>query len=473
MVDQHCAWPRGKALGGSTIINYMINTRGNKKDYDQWAAAGNPGWSYKDVLPYFIKAEDSHLAQQDEGYHGRGGYLTISDVRWKSQTAQRFLEAAEELGNDILDYNGKEQAGFSYVQGTIRDSLRCSVEKAYLRPARFRDNLNIHTRSTVTKVIMNEDGLEAQGVEFLKDNKTYRIRARKEVILSAGALNSPQLLMLSGIGPKQHLNSLSIKLLKDLPVGETLYDHMSFPGLIFSTNTTRPTQNETILDFIFNTSGLLTTLGGVEALGYIKTTNSQQPDIELISLNTDSKRLLERNLRYSNNIFAVPLVGDFAIVPILLYPKSKGRLELRSKNPFDPPKFYGGTFTDRNNEDLRKLIAGIRYVQTFENTTAFKKMNAKLSEMKLSGCGGFVYDSDEYWMCALRYLATSIYHPIATCKMGPEPAVVDANLKVYGVKKLRIVDTSIIPLPLAAHTNVPAIMIGEKASDIIKYEWLL
>lgn len=238
MKQNRCAWPRGKALGGSTIINYMIYVRGSKIDYDRWASLGNPGWSYEEVLPYFIKSEDSHLAIQDPGYHGKNGYQTISDVPTRTKSAGIFLQAAAETGHKILDYNGRTQLGFSYVQATTRNSLRCSVEKAFLRPIRHRKNLKVSTRSRVTRVLFDNVRRQAKGVEFTKDGKLYRVSARKEVILSAGAFHSPQLLMLSGIGPKRHLEEMGIEVLQDLPVGELMYDHNTFPGVLVLFNST-------------------------------------------------------------------------------------------------------------------------------------------------------------------------------------------------------------------------------------------
>lgn len=495
MKQLRCAWPRGKALGGTTIINYMIHVRGNRINYDRWAALGNPGWSYKDVLPYFIKSEDARLKHQDEGYHGKGGYLTVSDVKSRTKSVEAFLEAGKELGSEILDYNGRKQLGFSYVQATTRDSLRCSVEKAFLRPIRHRKNLKVSTRSRVTKIIIDEQSMEARGVEFTKDGKTYRIWARREVILSAGAFHSPQLLMLSGIGPKHHLESLGIKVLKDLPVGEVMYDHNTFQGILFAVNDSSITFPKSglienmiqTIGYLYNESGILPSLGGVEALGYIKTTESEEkedlPDIELIflggGLHTDRGRSFRKNYMFTDAIYNTlwkPLEKKTAVsvFPMLLHPKSKGHIKLRSKNPFDSPKLYGGIFTDPQNKDLKTFIASIRYIQKLMKTKAFQKYEAKLVEAKLPGCEQFVFNSDFYWECALRHMATTLHHQIATCKMGPKhdrEAIVDPRLRVYGVKKLRVADTSVIPIPLAAHSNVPAIMIGEKASDIIKEDW--
>lgn len=496
MKQQRCAWPRGKALGGSTIINYMIHVRGNKIDYDRWASLGNPGWSYREVLPYFLKSEDSHLAVEDAGLHAKGGYLTVSDVPTRSKSVSAFLEAAQEAGHEILDYNGRNQLGFSYVHSTTRDGSRCSVEKAFLRPIRNRKNLHISTRSRVTKVLFDQVTRRAIGVEFAKDGKYYTARASKEVVLSAGAFHSPQLLMLSGIGPRKHLEHMGIEVLQDLPVGEVMYDHNTFPGLAFKTDApiAFPTGSSKLylagfLEFFTSRTGLLTSLGGVESLGYIKTNESTEtgdlPDVELIfvggGLHTDHGRAYRKTFRLTDDIYDKvwrPLEGTanvFSVMPMLLHPKSKGHVELRSKNPFDSPKLYGGIFTDSENKDLKTFIASIREMQRIAKSPALEKYNTRVLDTPIPGCEDFEFNSDYYWECALRHLATSLHHQVATCKMGPpsDPeAVVDNELRVYGVSGLRVADTSIIPIPLAAHTNVPAIMVGEKAADLIKDTWL-
>lgn len=472
----------------------MIYTRGSNIDYDRWAAMGNPGWSYEEVFPYFIKSEDSHLAIQDPGYHGKGGYLTVSDIPTRTEASKAFLEAAKETGHKIVDYNGKTQLGFSYFQTTTRNSTRCSVEKAFLRPIRHRKNLKVSTRSRVTRVLFDKIKRQATGVEFTKDGKWYVVHARKEVILSAGAFHSPQLLMLSGIGPKRHLEEMGIEVLQDLPVAQTMYDHNTVPVCTFAVNSniTFPqgavSNIQQSLQYLYNGTGLLSTLEEVEAVGYIKTSESEEvvdlPDIELIffggSFHNDRGRSVRKSLRVTDRIYNAiwkPLEGRnaFSILPMLLHPKSKGHIKLRSKNPFDSPKLYGGMFTDPENKDLKTFIAAIRYIQNLVQTRAFQKYGARMVSTPVPGCEEYIFDSDFYWECVVRHLATTLHHQMATCKMGPidDPeAVVDNQLRVYGVGGLRVADPSVIPLPIGAHSNAPAIMIGEKASDIIKKYWL-
>lgn len=494
MKEQRCAWPRGKALGGSSIINYMIHVRGNKYDYDKWASLGNPGWSYKEVLPYFIKLEDSHLSVQDKDYRGIGGPMTVSDVSVRTEAAKAFIKAAKQAGHQTVDYNGRNQLGFSFVQGTTRNGWRCSTEKAYLRPVRERKNFQVSTRSRVTKIVIDKATKQTVGVEFTKDGKNYRVKARKEVILSAGAFHSPQLLMLSGIGPRNHLEELNIEVIKDLPVGELMYDHNTFPGLLFKVNesitihTNIEAYTKAIFELILKGTGLMTSLGGVEALGYIKTHVSDEqidlPDVELIfiggGLHTDKGRAYRKAFRITDEIYDAlwkPLEDRdaFTVMPMLLHPKSRGYVKLRSKNPFDSPELYGEMFTDKDNNDLKAFLASIREVQRIVECPALQRYNAQLVTTKIPGCEEFEFDSDFYWECGLRHLATTLHHQVGTCKMGPasdDEAVVDNELRVHGIGGLRVADISVIPIPIAAHTNIPAVMIGEKAADIVKKTWL-
>lgn len=486
-------WPRGKVLGGTSVINYMIHVRGNSHDYDKWEALGNPGWSYKEVLPYFLKMEDSNVKVHDSGYHRTGGYLSIQDIPFRSESSHAFVRAAEGIGYKYVDYNGESQMGVSYIQGTLRNGSRCSAEKSYLRPAKHRSNLKISTKSRAVQVLIDPDTKIAYGVKYIK-NRRYRIaRASKEVILSAGAFNSPQLLMLSGIGPKKHLEELEIPVLKDLPVGQKLYDHITFLGLMFTVNESIVFQQSSVEDpgnvlkFLFEGVGPLTTLGAVEAIAYIKTNATKYvgnyPDMELLfiggGLQSDKGKFYRSMFRVNDEVYNKlwkPLENKFAwsVFPMLLHPKSYGYLKLKSKNPWHWPKFYGNYMTDRHNADMKTMIAAIREVQKIAKSPAFQKYGCEQVSTPVPGCESHQYDSDAYWECAIRHITATLHHQIATCKMGPpsdQEAIVDNKLRVYGIKSLRVADTSIIPITLAAHTNTPSYMVGEKAADLIKEEW--
>lgn len=299
--------------------------------------------------------------------------------------------------------------------------------------------------------------------------------------------------MLSGIGPRNHLASLGIPLIQDLPVGQTLYDHITYVGLAFLINQTValsvPTvaTEQHIRNFLDNGKGPFTSLGGVEGIGYIKTELSRElgdyPDVELIfvggALNSDYGIVSRRTMKIRDDVYNTlyaPINNQhtWTIFPMLLHPKSVGYMKLRSRNPFDYPLFYGNYLTDAEGHDLKTMVAAIRFINRLSKTQAFQKFGSTLNPIPVPGCEGYTFNSDSYWKCAIRSLSITLHHQVATCKMGPpdDPtAVVDNELRVYGVKRLRVADTSVIPYAVTAHTNAPATMVGEKASDLIKQTW--
>ncbi|KAF5272038.1 hypothetical protein FQR65_LT05019 [Abscondita terminalis] len=494
LVDERMNWPQGKVLGGSSVINYMIHVRGNRHDYDRWANLSNHGWSYQDVLPYFLKSEDASIRDSDFVYRNVGGYLGVQDVPFRTESAQAFVRGAQEVGYQYVDYNGQNQLGVSYVQATMRRGLRCSAEKAFLRPAVTRPNLTILTKSRVTKILIDTNTKKAYGIEYIRNNQLYTVKASKEVILSAGAFNSPQLLMLSGIGPANHLQELNITLLQNLPVGQKLYDHLSFLGLLFKVNQSimlKQSQLEdprAFLNLILDGAGPLTNLGGVEALVYLKTNvtrySESYPDVELMflagGLHTDRGNLYKQVYGVSDKVYNAiwkNLEDKYVVTvcPTLLHPKSYGYLRLKSSNPFHWPKLYGNYMTDPDGLDTKTFIAAIRETQKIMKSRSMRKYGAEIVTTPVPGCERHDFDSDNYWECALRHVSTTIHHQVGTCKMGPfddAEAVVDSKLRVRGIKYLRVADISIMPTTVSAHTNVPAIMIGEKASDLIKKDWI-
>nr|XP_023011604.1 glucose dehydrogenase [FAD, quinone]-like [Leptinotarsa decemlineata] len=493
MEDGICAWPRGRALGGTTVINYMIYTRGNPIDYKRWESQGNPGWAYEDVLPFYLKSEDCHLGEPcNSRYHHKDGYLSV-EYPFTSKLTSVFLKAGEKLGYRTVDYNTPDFMGFSPIQATQKRGKRHSVAAAFLNPIKKRSRLEIITSARVTNILINPETKAAYGVEFFKRKQKFSAMATKEVIVSAGTFHSPQLLMLSGIGPKEHLEELGIPLIKNLPVGETMYDHISYLSAVFTTNETiigpiQALSPKEWLNWITHGEGLLTSLAGIEAIGYIKTEMSKEkadyPDIELLlnsigSLQFDLGIISRPELRIKKEVykeFFQPLEGkpSFSILPVLLHPKSKGYLKLRSANPFDPPLLYGNFYTDPENHDLRTMISAIRNIQRLCDTAPFRKLGTKQYEKPIPGCENHIFDTDNYWECALRSMSVTLHHQIATCKMGPEgdrEAIVDSWLRVYGVKNLRVADSSVIPVTLSAHTNAPSMMIGEKLAKILEEDW--
>jgi choline dehydrogenase-like flavoprotein len=387
MEGKRCRWPRGKVMGGTSVINYMVYTRGNRRDYDLWEELGNIGWGYKNILPYFLKSEDIGIPElMNSPFHSTGGYLNVQEAPWRTPLAPAFLEAGREMGYEIRDPSSEFQCGFSYVQATIRNGTRCSASKAFLRPIRNRPNLHIAKQARVKKVLINPKTSQAFGVEFVKNRRTHIVRARKEVILSAGVFNSAQLLMLSGVGPRQHLEELGIPVISDLKVGYNLQDHVSMAGLAFLVNDTVSLIEGRLLfnlsyglDYITNRNGPLTLPGGAEGLAFIQTNYSKGnrseesdddwPDLEIVfgpgALTGDTAGSLSRGLGITNKLYRQvygPVAGRdaYALVPILLRPRSRGRVKLRSKDPFHPPLLYANYFDDEY--DLQVIVEGVKRV---------------------------------------------------------------------------------------------------------------
>ncbi|KAM3964163.1 glucose dehydrogenase [FAD, quinone] [Aphomia sociella] len=492
--EQRCFWPRGKAVGGTSVTNLMLYTRGRPQDWDRIAADGNNGWSYNDVLKYFKKSERAELRKyKNEEYRGREGELTVENVPFKTGLVEAFLQSGRDFGHPTVDYNAPDKFGFGYVQTTTNKGHRLSSAKAFLHPHKRRKNLHILTETRVTKVLIEPQTKRAYAVEYIRNGIKYTVRCRREVVLSAGPIASPQLLMLSGIGPKEHLQNLGIPVIADLKVGRTLYDHIAFPGVVFKLNSTNASLLEpkvatlsNLMQWLQFGDGLLTTPGLIEALGYIKTSQSDDtelvPDIEIISmggsLSSDAGGATRKAWKIADKTYYTAfgsLSGSdtWSGVPVLLQPKSSGYLELRDTNPFSFPKLYGNYLT--HPKDMSTLKEAIKYVIKLGESNAFKKYSPKLHLAEYPTCKTHAPGSESYWECAIRTMLITVHHQIATCKMGPphDPnAVVDSELRVYGIGGLRVIDSSIIPRPTSAHTNAPAIMIGEKGADMIKQTWL-
>ncbi|XP_071113299.1 glucose dehydrogenase [FAD, quinone]-like [Haliotis cracherodii] len=477
LIEKRGAWPRGRVLGGSSQLNYMQYVRGHRHDYDSWAASGSEGWSYEDVLPYFKKSEDIQIDRlKNSEYHGRGGPLTVTEVN-AIPVADYFIKAGIELGFKKIDYNGENQEGFSRSQVSIKNGERMSTSKAFLWPVIDRPNLHVLANSHVTKVMINKK--TAVGVEYVKDGRLYRVRASREVILSAGAIGSPQLLLLSGIGPKKHLEEMKIPVHASLPVGDSLQDHM-FVTMVskiqkpISLTTKKLESTLTSIEYRALKSGLLTSSGGLEAMAFVKTKSDEpSPDIQLqcvcVSMDESLARLFNIDQKIVAHFNWTSVEEGFTILPALLRPKSMGTIRLRSTNPFEHPIIEPNYLS--HPDDVKTLVRGVRMVQKLHQTNAFKEIGARLEDTPFPTCTTMKYDTDEYWECYIRALATTIYHPTTTCKMGKpsDPTtVVDPQLRVKGIAGLRVADASIMPALVSGNTNAPCIMIGEKAADIIK-----
>ncbi|XP_054261596.1 glucose dehydrogenase [FAD, quinone]-like [Macrosteles quadrilineatus] len=492
MKDQRCPWPRGKGVGGSSLLNYMIYTRGHPADFDNYEKSGNTGWAYKDILPYYLKSEKINIPDlMNSSYHSKNGYLDVEQVPYKTKLVDVFLDGCEELGYKPIDYNsGEEHEGASRIQVTMRSGKRVSAAKAYLESIQHRPNLHVVEKARVTKIMIDPKTKRAIGVEFVKNRKRRSVFAKKEVVLSAGSLNSPHLLMLSGIGPKNHLELHKIPVVKDLPVGENLQEHFTMPGMVFTINVSESiTENKALnlenLDlWLSEGKGILTLPGGVEGLTYVSSKYNQikdLPDLELLfiagSVASDGGHIVKDSFGISeefyNNVYrSIDYAETMTVFPILLRPKSRGRVILQDKNPWHWPLFYLDYFN--NTSDLDVMVDGIKKVVQLGLTDAFKSVGARLHSVPFPGCSRHSFGSDEYWACATRTLLLTLHHQSGTCKMGPasDPtAVVDPRLRVHGIQGLRVVDASIFPEIPTAHLYAPTVMVGEKAADMIKADW--
>ncbi|KAL2716017.1 hypothetical protein V1478_013693 [Vespula squamosa] len=495
MKDKRCRWPRGKALGGSSVLNSMLYVRGNRRDFDQWESFGNPGWGYEDVLPYFKKSQDQrnpYLARNTK-YHSTGGYLTVQDCPYNTPLGPAFLQAAEEMGFDIVDVNGEQQTGFGFFQYTMRRGTRCSAAKAFIRPIKFRKNFHLSLWSHVTRVLIDPSTKKAYGIEFIRNGRVETVFAKKEVILSAGAINTPQLLMLSGIGARNHLEELGIPVIQDSPgVGQNLQDHIALGGQIFLIDDDISVKFNNIINinsvwkYTITENGPLTSSIGLEVVGFLSTKYANQtddwPDVEFMLCSSaitiggkEVKNALGLTDDFYNDVYgSITNRNSFTIFPMILRPKSRGYIKLKSKHPRDYPLIYHNYLT--NPDDVNVLREGVKAAIAFAETSSMKRLGARFHSKPFPNCKHLPMFTDEYWECAIRQFTMTIYHYSCTSKMGPRSdpmAVVDPSLKVYGVEGLRVIDASIMPTVTSSNTNAPVIMIGEKGSDLIKKDWLV
>jgi choline dehydrogenase len=422
-------WPRGKVLGGSSSINWMMHVRGNRSDYDHWQALGNTGWSYADVLPYFKKIENYERGASD--YRGTGGSINVIDTPSSNPLTAAFIEAGVELGwshND--DYNGAIQEGFGLLQSTIHQGKRDSAAVGYLHPVENRPNLTVWTDALVTRVLF--EGTRAVGVAFRKDGEEREELVHKEVILSGGAINSPQILMLSGIGPTDQLRALDIRVVADVPgVGNNLQDH---PGILT----------------YYKTKPSFSQFGNVpENMAFVKT----QPDLP------------EPNIQIiSGPCYFPPTVkgSGFSMATVLVSVQSRGHVALRSTDPTQYPAIYASYLS--SEADRRALVDGVKLMRRLARTKAYAPF---YEEEEYPGPQA---QNDKEIAEFIRNNVQTMYHPVGTCKMGHDAmAVVDEQLRVYGIEGLRVVDASIMPTITHGNTNAPTMMIAEKIADLITH----
>jgi len=485
--DNRCLWPRGKVLGGSSVLNFMAYVRGNKMDFDNWKSLGNEGWGYEDVLPYFIKSEKNvgKRSKIDESYHGYDGMLTVEDRAWKSSLPQAFMEAGLHLGYNLVDINGVNQTGFMTPQVTAREGTRCSTYRAFLESVTDRPNLKIVTHALVEKILI-DDSNRAYGVQYHRGNRSVVVRASKEIVLSGGAIGSPQILMLSGIGPEHHLKELGIPVRSSRSVGDNLQDHVYVPlGPLIHNETdaglVNPADWKPWWDYFVHGKGPYTSTG-IDGMAFKTSKYSQHsdwPDLQLhflaYSVSSDHGIILRKILALNENMWtdfyeALSHAATSSLFATLVRPKSRGWIRLRSSDPTEhpliDPKYYS------HPDDVKVMLEAIRFAKETLDTPVLKQL-LSVYEVKHPNCKDIPADGDSYLECLIMHSTQTIYHPAGTCKMGPasDPdAVVDPQLRVYGIQGLRVADASIMPQITNGNTNAPTIMIGEKAADMILKE---
>ncbi len=450
--------PRGKVLGGSSSVNAMIYARGHRDDYDHWAAEGNAGWAYADVLPYFKLAE--HNERGANAFHGSGGPLHVMDLRSPNRFGQVFIKAGQQAGlHHNPDFNGESQEGVGLFQVTHKNGERFSAAKAYLTPHLARPNLRVFTGAHTTRILLERK--RAVGVEFHHEGELKQLNAKREVLLCAGALQSPQILMLSGIGPHTHLLENNIATLHNLPgVGANLHDHIDVVQVVDAPQTKdlfglSPSGVWRMLKGVFEwrqlRSGMLTT-NYAEAGGFIKSQGSEPiPDLQL-------HFVIGKLLNHGRT---TTLGHGFSCHVCLLRPRSRGSVRLASKDPFAAPLIDPNFLGDRDDTD--RLVRGFKLMRNILAQPALAA--AKGRELAASAQA----QTDAQIERFIRDHADTIYHPVGTCRMGSGAMdVVDAQLRVHGLAGLRVVDASIMPRVVGGNTNAPVIMIAEKAADMIR-----
>lgn len=450
--------PRGKVLGGSSSVNAMVYVRGQPADYDHWAAQGNPGWGWADVLPYFLRAE--HNERGADAWHGQGGPLNVADLRSPNRFSQVFVDAAMQAGHaHNRDFNGAAQEGVGLYQVTHKNGERHSAAKGYLTPHLARANLQVVTGAQATRILF--EGRRAVGVQYRRGGRLQEVRAQREVLLSAGALLSPQLLMLSGVGPAPELQRHGIAVLHDLPgVGQHLHDHPDVVQVVDAPQLTdlfglslRGGLNvlRGIGEWRRQRTGLLTT-NFAEAGGFLKSHPGEAaPDLQLhfvIGKLVDHGRKTVFGHGYSLHV-------------CLLQPKSRGSVRLASADPLQLPLVDPGFLADA--DDVARMVRGFQIGRRILQQSALARYGGRESPALARA------RTEAQIEQFIRQHADSIYHPVGSCRMGPGPLdVVDSQLRVHGLAGLRVVDASVMPRIVSGNTNAPTVMIAEKAVDLLR-----
>lgn len=450
-------WPRGRVLGGTSAINGLLYVRGQSQDFDTWRQLGNTGWSYRDVLPYFKKAENQERGADD--FHGSGGPLGVSDVRMENPLCEAYIAAGVAAGlPKTTDFNGANQEGIGYYQFTVKDGRRSSTAVAYLKPVMHRPNLTVITGAEVERVVLEDR--RATGIDYVQGGASKTVRARAEVILAAGAIGSPQILQLSGIGPGEVLQSAGVTVQHELRgVGENLQDHFharfvyecTLPASLNNVWHSRWQQFRAGLDYMLSRKGILTIGAGVVGVFAKSRPDLEAPDMQIHFMPLSA---------VGPGQGLHPFPGVTASV-CQLRPDSRGTIKITSPDRREKPSIVANYLAIEG--DRAVLLEGMHLLRRISRQPAFAQYVAREIE---PGPGA---QNEEALMAFARAKGTTIFHPCGTCKMGADPmAVVDERLRLHGIAQLRVVDASIMPTMTSGNTNAPTIMIAEKAADMIK-----
>lgn len=463
--DEKSYWARGKTLGGSSAMNVMLYVRGNRQDFDlHWQKAGGKDWNWDSVLPYFENSKNNAVAKDDAAK----GMLNVEyapasefDLSIKTMLQNWYKELGYQHSEDC--YN-ESFLGFCRHKKLLKQGTRYSAAKGYIRSSLIdqRSNLHVIKMAHVNRLIIDKKTKQVNGVEFIRlpEQRKFVAKVRNEVVLSTGAINTPQILMLSGIGPKNELTKYKIPMIEDHAVGENLQDHIMVP-LVFSLHKSTaqsPTHQmlaEEYLNYLWHRTGIFSNLGPTDYIGYINTQNNskQYSDVQVMHFfmpkqSTDTLTLILNSMNYKQNIIDQLVTANkeadiIFVLPTLLYPKSYGRITLKSNNPFDAPKIQANYL--ENNDDAKTLVRALKLLKKLEKTKTFQEHEGNVVRLNLELCNGFNRNSDEYWDCYMRHMMITVYHPVGTAKMGKSNgrcSVVDAQLNVHGIKGLRIADAS-------------------------------